>query len=511
MMRALCAWLSVAVLFMAAVCTAGTNDDVSWTFENGVLNFTGTGPMPTDYPSPWSGYSSNTKIVVIGEGITTITGSAFSDFKILEEVTIPTTMTIIGQWAFSECPSLTKVTIPSAVTSIGTEAFMSCSSLTEVTISPGVKSIGERAFFSCNLIEVTIPSSVTEIGVGVFANNEKMTSITVEKENKNYLSVDGILFNFNKTTIMQYPPAKSDTSYTIPESVTRLEERCFSFAANLEQVTIGENVETIGNATFSDCSGMTHVTIPKSVKEIGYGPFASCSSLKSIEVEEGNTEYVSVDGVLYNHIMSVLIQYPAGSDKTKFIIPDSVVSIGHLAFYFSNQLSSVFIDGNMHNVGYLCFANCPKLTFVEYNGTEKPDCSTTLGNIDPFSGSPVREVCVPDDIYKAPFSFCYMIAEKCSQPSSSSAQPSSSSAQPSSSSAQPSSSSGQPSSSSAQPSSSSAHPVEPSSSSRSSPKSDIARGMIALGVLLFFVIASIAITVIMIFVKRSKRSGYANI
>ena len=133
-----------------------------------------------------------------------------------------------------------------------------------------VTGIGWSAFSGCTgLKSITIPSSVTEIGENAFRGCKGLTSITADKNNKNYTSVNGVLFNKNKTEILAYPNAKS-SSYVIPSSVTE-----------------------IGSAAFYDCTGLKSVTIPSSVKEIGIDAFSGCTGLKSVTISNGVTNIES--------------------------------------------------------------------------------------------------------------------------------------------------------------------------------------------------------------------------
>ena len=113
-----------------------------------------------------------------GKPVTEIWGFAFADYSGLTKVTIPKSVSSIGQAAFAGCNSLTEVTIPKSVTSIREFAFAYCSSLTEVTIPEGVTSIGVGAFQGCNnLTEVTIPKSVTSIGEMAFYGCEALATV----------------------------------------------------------------------------------------------------------------------------------------------------------------------------------------------------------------------------------------------------------------------------------------------------------------------------------------------
>ncbi len=161
--------------------TCGKN--LQWKLtDEGVLTITGIGEMK-DWgrnARPWSPYS-DVKQVIIGDGVTTIGGSAFSYCSSLTSLTIPNSVTDIGSSAFSGCSSLTSVTIGNSVTTIGSGAFFSCSSLTSVTIGNSVTEIGYYAFSGCSsLTSVTITNSVTTIGYYAFSGCKNVKQITVE-------------------------------------------------------------------------------------------------------------------------------------------------------------------------------------------------------------------------------------------------------------------------------------------------------------------------------------------
>ena len=198
-------------------------------------------------------------------------------------------VTSIGEWAFYGCSGLTSVTIPNSVTSIGKAAFAYCSGLTSVTI----------------------PNSVTSIGEGAFAVCTGLTSINVASDNSNYCSVDGVLFNKDKTTLIEYPGGKQG-AYTIPNSVTSIGETAFYGCTGLTSVTIGNSVTSIGNQAFNKCSGLTSVTIPNSVTSIGEAAFYGCSGLTSVTCFA--TTPPQLDYAVFSFSISSCVLYvPAGS------------------------------------------------------------------------------------------------------------------------------------------------------------------------------------------------------
>ena len=157
--------------------------------------------------------------------------------------------------------SVTYNEIPNSVTSIGFGAFYGCSGLTSVTIPNSVTSIGSAAFYGCSgLTSVTIGNSVTSIGNNAFWYCSGLTSIDVASDNSNYCSVDGVLFNKDKTTLIQYPGGKQG-AYTIPNSVTSIGDNAFYGCASLTSVTIPNSVTSIQYNAFEGCKGLTSVTI----------------------------------------------------------------------------------------------------------------------------------------------------------------------------------------------------------------------------------------------------------
>ena len=194
----------------------------------------------------------------------------------LIEYTIPDSVTTIGESAFRGCSSLASVTIPDSVTSIGDNTFYGCNSLTNVTIGNSVTTIGWSAFYGCtSLTSVTIPDSVTTIGRGAFAGCNKLTSFygKFASEDNRCLIVDGKLIAFAPVGL---------TEYTIPDSVTSIEDHAFAGCNSLTSVTIPDSITSIGGYAFGGCSSLTSVIIPDSVTSIGYSAFFRCYSLTSV-------------------------------------------------------------------------------------------------------------------------------------------------------------------------------------------------------------------------------------
>jgi BspA type Leucine rich repeat region (6 copies) len=254
--------------------------------------------------------------VTIPSSVVSIGDALFDACASLTSVTISEGVATIGNYAFQGCSSLTSITIPSSVTRIAESAFGLCTSLTAITVAPlnstysssdgvlfdknqtklilcpvgkagivtippRVTSIGDGAFGNCTkLTNVTIPASTTRIGNYAFILCGSLTGITVDIHNSAFVSLDGVLFDKHKTTLIQCPGGKTG-SVTIPTGVTSIGPAAFAYCKSLTSVTIPSGVASIGDLAFQDCSSLTSVTIPSGVTMIGSLAFHNCRSLKS--------------------------------------------------------------------------------------------------------------------------------------------------------------------------------------------------------------------------------------
>ena len=377
--------------------TGTCGDNLTWTFnaDTGELVISGTGDMNnwnSPFFSPWYNYIQAIKSVTVENGVTSIGANAFSFHVFLTSVTIPASVTEIEKNAFERCISLKSVEIPDNVKNIGAGAFKDCG-LTGIDIPDSVSNIGDGAFQGCKeLSNAVISASVTSIGEGAFGDCPALVGITVASVNAAYSSnEDGVLFNKNKTELIQYPAGNTGTSYEIPESVT-----------------------SISNGAFGGCTFLADVTISKSVISIGSGAFAGyTTSIANITVDSANEIYSSDEyGVLFNKDKTELIQYPAGNTRTSYEIPAGVTSSAG-SFYRCTYLTSITIPAGTTSIEPNTFYGCASLTSIAIPDTVTsigigafsecvslknvtiPACVTSIGNYAFFTCPALTSVTIP--------------------------------------------------------------------------------------------------------------------
>jgi hypothetical protein len=201
--------------------------------------------------------------------VTTIAPGAFSGSQ-LKGITLPPTMTEIGNEAFGGLSKLESITIPSTVTKIGYGAFIGCSSLKEMIVPENVNSIERAAFSGCqSLIRIHLPEGLARIEGWTFDGCTSLSDVNIP---------DGI----NYIGIAAFRNCSSLPDFQIPEGVTIIDDEAFKGCKTMTVLSIPDNVENVGWDAFMRCSELEKVTIGHSVKALEGGTFYGCDKIKEI-------------------------------------------------------------------------------------------------------------------------------------------------------------------------------------------------------------------------------------
>jgi hypothetical protein len=257
-------------------------DNAAYTSQAGVL-FNKSLTALVEYPA-----GGTQTAYAVPAGVTTIRAHAFANCDNLAGITLPSSVTSIGSYAFVNCTGLTSITLPVGVTSINDHQFTGCSSLTSVTLPNGITSIKSGAFDACrSLARITIPASVASIESPTFYDCTSLAEIDVDPANPAFCSLDGVLFNKARTTLVAYPCGKTQTSYNIPDGVTTIGDNAFFGCEALASIGIPSGVAVIGASAFFGCRNLIDISLPASITSIESGAFGSCEGLTKITFPAG--------------------------------------------------------------------------------------------------------------------------------------------------------------------------------------------------------------------------------
>ena len=224
-----------------------------------------------------------------------------------------------------------------------------------------VKSISMDAFSDNKaLTKVTIPRTVTNtnfdedrgVDGNLFAGCSALEMIEVEEGNPALCAVDGVLFNKDKTRLYSYPAASRRSSYTVPESVTRVDNSAFGYSKYLVNITLPDNVTVLGSSAFAYCSKLEEVKLSSGLKGLYNATFMGCTSLKSVTIP---------DGVKYLGIRL----FKGCSSLASITMPESVTLADDGIFMDCNSLKHVTLSPNLEEIKYEMFLNCSSLTEIQ--------------------------------------------------------------------------------------------------------------------------------------------------
>ena len=290
------AWSAYASVITANTQTCGTN--VNWAYDNGTLYIIGTGAM-ADNSQPWSSNSNNIKNVVVGDGVTHIGNSAFR-FLINPDLTITFGKDVqsIGNYACQTC-SLKVVTIPASVTSIGDGAFANCHNLSNVYVqrSASVPTLGNDAFSNCSSsLAIYVPTTAyaSATNWSTYASKIKIGGLCGASGDNVTWAYDNNTLTIAGTGAMEdytnnndkpwYNYSSSIKNVVVGDGVTHIGNSAFRYLMNPDlTIAFGKDVQSIGNYVCEVCS-LKVVTIPASVTSIGEKAFDACYHLDKIYV-----------------------------------------------------------------------------------------------------------------------------------------------------------------------------------------------------------------------------------
>lgn len=369
-----------------------------------------------DISSAFEGCSA-LQSVILPDGITVISDSAFRRCESLTSINLPDTVTTIESDAFAYCSRFVNFTVPENVTAIEDGAFDACAILevfnkSALNIVAGESTFGgiaanaenvytptsgssimtttddgfvfiktssewEMIGYTGNEQQITLPSSFTfgdgetitkyTIRSDAFDRCTSLTAINVLQDNAGYSSQNGVLYDKYGLTLVRVPMGM-EGEYVMPDTCRYVESTAFYNCEKLTAVTFGNSLTELSDANcLSGCYGLQKITIGSGVKAINTGIFDNADNLSEIVVADGNKNYASVDGLLYDKDITELIYLPWGKEG-EIIIPDGVTSLGDLGLRENNKIISVSLPSSLTYLGY-GFYYCSGLEKIEFRGT----------------------------------------------------------------------------------------------------------------------------------------------
>jgi|GEM_PF-4741791 len=345
--------------------------------------------------------------------------------------TIPNDVQIIGSGAFKNT-LLKTINIPKSVADIKPGAFVNCINLGIINVEPndvypsyysedGVLFVQDKAqYVEMQDVPVMVIDPVTglEVPKTVFVYDKKTgkqlyyidptdpgndpddpTKITTDPTSGD--PVTRMVYEKKPVTVtgpkpvrlVKCPEMKSGV-YTIPDTVTLIEESAFENNSKLTQIIITNSVDEIKPRAFYNCKSLNIVEINANVKGITAETFFGCDVLQNIKVGANNELYSSVGGVLFNKDKTTLIKYPQNKSGTSYTVPESVTGIGRYAFDGCSQLTNIILPSGLTDIYDYAFSNCKKLREITFKSAVPPnfgdgvfDGSSSISKINVPNGS----------------------------------------------------------------------------------------------------------------------------
>jgi hypothetical protein len=345
----------------------------------------------------------------------------------------------------------------SSLSYIGDMAFTGSIKLMSFDIPKKVSFIDEYAFFSNGFTEIDIPENVETIGDNVFFMALNLKRITVDRKNKYYRSVDGILYNKDQTALIAYPMGKGDFRFCVSEELTDFGPQRFWGCQGLRVLRLGsvqppamhadftgmlpsftiyvpaesyeDYVSAPGWSTYQSIiypdsiikNGLaidhnvliqyaengTEITLPKAVEKIRDFALTSCTNLAGIGVEDGSEYFSASDGVLYNADMTRLVSYPPARLANWYSLLSTTKTVGMAAFFGCERLAGVSVHRQLETIEDYAFFRCFGLKNLV--NLDAADNIKTVGSRAFFECTAIEEVTLwaLESLASSVFSLCY--------------------------------------------------------------------------------------------------------
>lgn len=269
----------------------------------------------------------------------------------LTEISIPKEIETIANQAFYKCEALKKIDFSDGVKEIKEAAFSYCSALKEIHLSKVLTKIGKEAFYACSsLTEITLPKKLINIGENAFGACKALKEIKVEAGNTAFTSIDGVLFNKEKTTLLTFPFANT-ANYQVPVGTTKIAPSAFSECNKLASIQFPNTLIEIGSEAFYKCLKLENITFPNSITAVGEGALYGCEGLLEVELSKSMT-------IIPDNLLSKC------KKLQKIKIPEGITKIASQAFSNCSSLTQVEIPVSVNSIESESFKACDSLNEI---------------------------------------------------------------------------------------------------------------------------------------------------
>lgn len=337
-------------------------------------------------------------LVTIAKGIGGVTAAEDERFRINGTtltkylgtdtyVSIPDTVTVIGDEAFSGNETLTSISVPDSVTQISYNAFKNCTALTGIIIPDSVNKVGPGAFEGCKaLTSVQIGKNVSAWGSGVFANCEKLAKLSVDTDNEFLTYYNGALYNGNMTMLYEVLPAREGENYVMPDTVENIDTYAFWNLQNTKNVMVSENVSALSKQAMSSMGSVENVVLKNPISGIEERAMANNAALKQVAVPES---VVNIDKKAF-----------AGSPNLKIFTTQSSTADtfgknNNIPVIYKEEYPTDFMDSNAGleekpNVGYVSDTDADTEPTTTMDNSTTTDTDNEQNNDTNVSQNPSR-------------------------------------------------------------------------------------------------------------------------